>query len=82
MKDSYYSAVNCSIWYKSMSEKRTSRIQREADQVVSAVETDLENIVKDIPEHGSILTFRESGEMHIWQYADGFKKELPKSVSR
>lgn len=63
-----------------MSEKRVSRIQRETDRVICAVQSDLEDILRDVPEHGSILLLRESGNMNIWQFEDGFKRELPKHV--
>jgi hypothetical protein len=65
-----------------MKKIQNSRIQREADQIIRAAKTDFKDILKDIPKHGQIMTYRESKGINIWKFEDGFIRKIPKNGSR
>ena len=51
-----------------------SRIQKEANQIIEAAKTQMEDVILEQPEHGMAYRFYKSSTGDTWIYEDGFRK--------
>ncbi len=58
-----------------------TRIQKEADQIMKAAQTQMNEVIAEQEEHGLALRYYKDSMGHTWIYEDGFRKFFRDPVS-
>ena len=53
-----------------------SKIQDDADEIIKASQTQMQEVMKEQDEHGAAITFYKGMEGNVWGYEDRFKKTI------